>query len=109
MVHLVALAKFKLLASGISNNRQLLSSLLWLFVLKLPLTSLMPASFSDMASCFRLLLFQLNHILFHGTPMTSNHRWRRALRLLRERIISSEGLMIQSDMENLNAITMLAL
>lgn len=102
------LLKLKLLAMGCVGGGEgggshcqpyLHATLLWFFVLKLPMAAGMRgSSYTDMAFSIRLFVFRLNQVLFHDGPTRGGaRRWERALRLLRERVQQQadvEGHMI---------------
>nr|CAD1844449.1 unnamed protein product [Ananas comosus var. bracteatus] len=109
-VHMVAVAKLKLLAGGGHSNWKLLAALLCPFALKLPFFAQFPSSCTDIAVSVRLFLFRLNRIFFDDS-IPAVGRWRRALRLLHDRANADEGMlrMVRVNEEMLNALSMLAL
>ncbi|KAH0463353.1 hypothetical protein IEQ34_007935 [Dendrobium chrysotoxum] len=110
--HIVVLVvtKLKLLVSGGHANVHILPALLLPFILRVPLAVRMPASLPGVVYSLRLLIFQLNRILFRRTPMPNNQRMARTLRLLYNRMIhNGRSMMIEPDAETLHALSMASL
>ncbi|KAI0514308.1 hypothetical protein KFK09_010343 [Dendrobium nobile] len=110
--HIVVLVvtKLKLFVSGGHANIHILPALLLPFILRVPLAARMPASLPGVVYSLRLLIFQLNRILFRRTPMPNNQRMARTLRLLYNRMIhNGRSMMIETDAETLHALSMASL
>ncbi|WOL07577.1 hypothetical protein Cni_G16321 [Canna indica] len=114
-VHMLIIAKFKLLAGGHSSC-QMLASLLCPFALKFPFVAArLPNSCTELAVSLRFFLFRIGQVFVVDAAASSMHRrygrWERALRLLHDRAVGSGQtlrLLSPSD-EMLTAISMLTL
>ncbi|URD85103.1 hypothetical protein MUK42_28731 [Musa troglodytarum] len=106
-IHLVIIAKMKLLAWGHSNC-QILASLLCPFALKLPfIAARLPNSCAQLVVSLRFFVFRLGRIFLQRRV----GRWERALRLLHDRVATNEErrrVLGPSD-EMLTQISMLTL
>ncbi|KAL0920824.1 hypothetical protein M5K25_009994 [Dendrobium thyrsiflorum] len=111
--HIVVLVvtKLKLLVSGGGHaNVHILPALILPFILRVPLAARMPASLPGVVYSLRLLIFQLNRILFRRTPLPNNQRMARTLRLLYNRMIhNGRSMMMETDAETLHALSMASL
>ncbi|URE15847.1 hypothetical protein MUK42_37646 [Musa troglodytarum] len=90
----MAVLKLKLLAAGGGGGGghcHLHVALLWFFLLKLPFAVQTSGSHADTIFSLRLFFFRLNRVLFSDGPGDYRRRWRRALRLLRERVVAGAG------------------
>ncbi|KAL3497485.1 hypothetical protein ACH5RR_040217 [Cinchona calisaya] len=124
--HLAILAKINLVGTThTSLTTPILASLLGPFVFKFFCTTIRPLRqvFSNAVYASRLFLFQLEQITFNSQPPAAgftfsggnsngngNNRWRRALRLVNERLILARRSRVNdSDEESLRALPVLPL
>ncbi|KAJ8512536.1 hypothetical protein OPV22_002970 [Ensete ventricosum] len=106
-VHLVIIAKLKLLAGGHSNC-QILASLLCPFALKLPFVAArLPNSCAQLAVSLRFFVFRLGRIFLQRWV----GRWETAIRLLHDRVVTNEERrrVLSPTDEMLTQISMLTL
>lgn len=114
-LHMVALAKLKLLSSAATPHSicpAILAGLVCPLVLKFCFSfRLVRQAYIDLVYASRLFVFQLGQIAFDsGPPASSNHRlgsrWQRALRLVCERVTLTPT---QSDEHDFHTLTLIAL
>ncbi|GFP79779.1 hypothetical protein PHJA_000121300 [Phtheirospermum japonicum] len=107
---MVALAKLSLISAAHGGSTSVVMALLWPFFLKFSF-SFRPLrkGCTDMMHALSLFLFQVGHIIFDTEP-SGDVRWRRALRLVYERIIHARRAQSTvAGEESLFAVSILAL
>ena len=110
-LHLVAIAKLKLLSPSHSLN-PMVSSLVWPFLLKLSFSfRLVRRAHTDVVRASRLFVFQLGQIFLNPEPTFGNNtRLERALRLVFQRVTrTSRSQAPLVDEDNFHTLSMLAL
>ncbi|KAK4557851.1 hypothetical protein RGQ29_007561 [Quercus rubra] len=110
-LHLVAIAKLKLLSPSHSLN-PMVSSLVWPFLLKLSFSfRLVRRAHTDVVHASRLFVFQLGQIFLNPEPTFGNNtRLERALRLVFQRVTrTSRSQAPLVDEDNFHTLSMLAL
>lgn len=117
-LHLVLLAKLKLMSTGhrVCLSTSLMASLLGPFVLKFLFSTFKPLHqvFRDTVYASRLFLFQMGQIAFSSEPAGFTNggstRWQRAFQLVSGRLILARNSQIaESDEESIRALSVLAL
>nr|DAD47791.1 TPA_asm: hypothetical protein HUJ06_017728 [Nelumbo nucifera] len=108
-MHIVVLTKLNLLAGGHGTNTTMVTAFVWPFILKLPFTRYVGRGYTDLVATFTFFFFRLRLIVFGGDSNTASNdrRWERALRLFYRR--ATETRTVQSDKENLHALSMFSL
>ncbi|KAL6526321.1 hypothetical protein OROMI_029961 [Orobanche minor] len=107
---MAALANLSLMVATKVGPFPVVTALLWPFVLKLSF-SFRPLreGCTDMLHAMRLFFFQMGHIILDREP-NGGMQWRRAFRLVNERIIRARGVQSTvADEESLVAVSILAL
>ncbi|GLU05575.1 hypothetical protein SLE2022_226720 [Rubroshorea leprosula] len=110
-LHLVALAKLKLLAPC-HNISPLLASLVCPFVIRVACSlRCVRRTYFDLLYASRLFFFQMGRIAFDAEPGPGNgSRWRRALRLVCQRVTDVGRLPAsQSEEVSFHTLTILSL
>ncbi|KAL3743274.1 hypothetical protein ACJRO7_018561 [Eucalyptus globulus] len=121
-IPMIALAKLNhLVLASRSSSPAVVSFLVWPFLLKLSLSSKrVLRGYSDAVYASRLFLFQLRWITLHGDgggggggggrDHVADTRWERALRLVRQRLISwGRSRVMLVDEDSFHTLSMLAL
>lgn len=115
-LHMVALAKLKLLSSAATSHSicpAILAGLVCPLVLKFCFSfRLLRQAYIDLVYASRLFAFQLGQIAFDSGPAASSNihslgsRWQRALRLVCERVTLTPT---QSDEHDFHTLTLISL
>ncbi|KAK3434597.1 hypothetical protein EUGRSUZ_D02077 [Eucalyptus grandis] len=124
-IPMIALAKLNhLVLASRSSSPAVVSFLVWPFLLKLSLSGeRVLRGYSDAMYASRLFLFQLRRIALHGggggggssgggggRDHAADTRWERALRLVRQRLISwGRSRVMLVDEDSFHTLSMLAL
>ncbi|OMO52450.1 hypothetical protein COLO4_37181 [Corchorus olitorius] len=120
-LHLLALAKLRLLSSSPTFTPLLAATLICPFLLKLSFSlGIVRRTYTDVIESTRLFFFQLRQIIAfeddHDQPPPGGNgggvpdRWQRALRLICQRItLVRRSPAVESDEDNFHTLTMLSL
>ncbi|KAM7256901.1 hypothetical protein ACFE04_012642 [Oxalis oulophora] len=120
VLHILALAKLKLLSSSSHGINPLLTSLLCPFMVKLSMSyRIINGAYFEMLHSSRLFVFQLGQIVFNGETsgerpagvFGNNTRFERAMRLVHQRLTLARrsSRADQSHEDSFHTLTMLSL